>query len=226
MGPRLELPVRFAPSILSADFGKLTAEIKEAAEGGADYIHLDVMDGRFVPNISFGPRVVEVAREATELPLDVHLMIAEPERYLKTFAHAGASILTVHSEATVHLHRAVEAILDLGCRACVALNPATPIETLREVAPILDQVLIMSVNPGFGGQRFIETATSKLRRTRRLLDEFNPMCEIEVDGGIHAGNVRAVVRNGANVVVAGSAVFRGDEDVAGNIAALRAQVNE
>lgn len=225
MTPRLELPVRIAPSILSADFRRLGSEIEAAESGGADYIHLDVMDGRFVPNISFGPMIVEVVKESTQLPLDVHLMISEPERYLKEFARAGASILTVHCEATLHLHRTVETIIDLGCRVGVALNPGTPIENLREVAPIIDQVLIMSVNPGFGGQRFIETTTSKLRRTRRLLNEFNPMCEIEVDGGIQPHNVGAVVRHGANVVVAGSAIFKRGEDVGEKIQGLREAIS-
>ncbi len=215
-------PVLIAPSILTADFGHLAAAIQAAEQAGADLIHLDVMDGRFVPNITFGPLIVQAVRAATALPLDVHLMIEEPERYLAAFAQAGATTLTVHVEATRHLHRTVQQIVDLGCRAGVALNPATPIETVREVAPFVDLVLVMSVNPGFGGQRFIETATSKLRRMRRLLDEFNPTCDLEVDGGIGPDNVRDVVRNGANVIVAGSAVFNDHGSVVENLRALRA----
>lgn len=218
-------PVLIAPSILTADFGHLAAAIQAAEQAGADLIHLDVMDGRFVPNITFGPLIVQAVRAATDLPLDVHLMIEEPERYLAAFAQAGATTLTVHVEATRHLHRTVQQIVDLGCRAGVALNPATPIETVREVAPFVDLVLVMSVNPGFGGQRFIETATSKLRRMRRLLDEFNPTCDLEVDGGIGPDNVRDVVRNGANVIVAGSAVFNDHGSVAENLRALRAALS-
>lgn len=213
--------VKLAPSILTADFSRLGEELQAAEEGGADLIHLDVMDGRFVPNITFGPLLVEAARQATDLPLDVHLMIEEPERYLEAFAAAGAHTITVHFEACRHLHRAVQQIVDLGCRAGVALNPATPIDSIREVAPFVDQVLVMSVNPGFGGQQFIQTITSKLRRMRKLLDEFNPTCDLEVDGGVGTGNIRDVRRCGANVIVAGSAVFNSSGTVAENLAALR-----
>ncbi len=213
--------VKLAPSILTADFGRLQEEILAAEHGGADLIHLDVMDGRFVPTITFGPLVVEAVHRVTQLPLDVHLMIEEPERYLELFAKAGASIITVHLEACLHLHRAVQQIVDLGCQVGVALNPSTPIEGIREIAPFVDQVLVMSVNPGFGGQRFIQTMTSKLRRTRKLLDEFNPTCDLEVDGGIGIGNIRDVQRNGANVIVVGSAVYNRGASVGENLAALR-----
>ena len=213
--------VKLAPSILSADFGHLQEAILAAEHGGADLLHLDVMDGRFVPNITFGPLVVEAAHRITQLPLDVHLMIEEPERYLEAFAKAGANIITIHLEACRHLHRAVQQIVDLGCQVGVALNPSTPIESIREIAPFVDQVLVMSVNPGFGGQRFIQTMTSKLRRTRKLLDEFNPTCDLEVDGGIGVGNIRDVQRNGANVIVVGSAVYNNDRNVGENLTALR-----
>ena len=213
--------VKLAPSILTADFGRLQEQIQAAEHGGADLLHLDVMDGRFVPNITFGPLVVEAAHRITQLPLDVHLMIEEPERHLDAFANAGASIITIHVEACLHLHRAVQQIVDLGCQVGVALNPSTPVECIREIAPFVDQVLVMSVNPGFGGQRFIQTMTSKLRRTRKLLDEFNPTCDLEVDGGIGVSNVRDVLRNGANVIVAGSAVFNASQSVGDNLTALR-----
>jgi ribulose-phosphate 3-epimerase len=217
--------VKLAPSILTADFGRLQEQIQAAEHGGADLLHLDVMDGRFVPNITFGPLVVEAAHRITQLPLDVHLMIEEPERYLDTFANAGANIITIHLEACRHLHRAVQQIVDLGCQVGVALNPSTPVECIREIAPFVDQVLVMSVNPGFGGQRFIQTMTSKMRRTRKLLDEFNPTCDLEVDGGIGVSNIRDVLRNGANVIVAGSAVFNASKSVDENLTALRNACN-
>lgn len=219
-------PIKLAPSILTADFGNLGSQIRLATEGGADYMHLDVMDGRFVPNISFGPLVVEAVREQTELPLDVHLMIEEPERYVDEFAEAGATILSVHVEATRHLHRALQRIRAAGCRAGVVLNPATPVDAVREVAGLVDMVLVMSVNPGFGGQRFIEGSYDKLRRMRALLDQHNPQCDLEVDGGVSASNVAAVVECGANVIVAGSAVYNDEDSVAANLAALRRAATE
>ncbi len=213
--------LKIAPSILTADFGHLADAIQAADRGGADYMHLDVMDGRFVPNISFGAGLVQTVRGLTEKPLDVHLMIDDPDRYLADFAAAGATGLTVHAEATLHLHRTVQRIGELGCRTGVALNPATPVEIVREIVPFVDMVLVMSVNPGFGSQRFIETMTNKLRRMRQLLDELNPLCELEVDGGVDLHNIDDVVRAGANVIVVGSAVFNTRAAPAANIAGLR-----
>jgi ribulose-phosphate 3-epimerase len=214
-------PLKIAPSILTADFGHLAEAITAASDGGATYMHLDVMDGRFVPNISFGPKIVETVRGLTELPLDVHLMIEDPDRYLVDFAKAGANLLTVHAEACVHLHRTIQRITELECRAGVAINPATPVEMIREMVPFVDMILVMSVNPGFGSQRFIETSTSKLRRTRKLLDELNPLCDLEVDGGVDVQNIDDVVRAGANVIVVGTAVYNTRGTPAENIAKLR-----
>lgn len=214
-------PVKLAPSILTADFGRLAEQIQAADAGGADTVHLDVMDGVFVPNISFGPLLVKAAAAATRLPLDVHLMVADPDPYLAAFAEAGATILTVHVEACRHLHRTVQVINSLSCQAGVALNPSTSIEAVREITPFVDLVLVMSVNPGFGGQKFIETTTSKLRRMRKLLEELNPACDLQVDGGVNVQNIDDVVRAGANNIVVGSAVFNGSASPAENLAALR-----
>ena len=214
-------PLILAPSILTADFGHLADAVRMAEAGGADYIHIDVMDGLFVPNISFGPVVIQAVRQATSLPLDVHLMIEDPERYLSEFVAAGAGILTVHVEACKHLHRTLQQITALGCKAGIALNPATSVESVREILPLVDQVLVMSVNPGFGSQRFIETSTSKLRRMRRLMDEFSPLADLEVDGGIDVHNINDIVAAGANVIVAGSAVYNQHRPIAENIAHLR-----
>ena len=214
-------PIQISPSILTADFGNLAAEIKAAEAGGADMIHLDVMDGAFVPNITFGPLLVRTVRRMTDLPLDVHLMVEDPDRYLDVFVDAGANLLTVHVEATRHINRTLQHITALGCGAGVALNPGTAVESVREVIPFVDMVLIMSVNPGFGSQRFIETSTSKLRRMRQLLDQLNPVCALQVDGGVDARNIDDVVRSGADVIVVGSAVFNDRGTVADNIAKLR-----
>ena len=214
-------PIKISPSILTADLANLAAQIRAADKGGADYIHLDVMDGVFVPNISFGPMVVKAVRQHTELPLDVHLMINEPGRYVQDFADAGANILTVHVEACKHLHRTLQQINESGCRAGVAMNPATPVEMVREVLPFVDLILVMSVNPGFGSQQFIETSTNKLRRVRRLQEELNPLSELEVDGGIYTTNIDDVVRSGANVIVTGTAVYNDQASVGDNITALR-----
>lgn len=219
-------PMKLAPSILTADFGHLAEQIAAAEQGGADYIHLDVMDGCFVPNISFGPLLVKAVRGMTTLPLDVHLMITDPDRYLKEFAEAGSDILTVHAEATVHLHRTLQQITALGCKVGVAINPATSIEALHEVLPIVDQVLVMTVNPGFGSQRFIETMTAKIRRMRRQMDELCPLADLQVDGGIHVNNIADVVYSGANVIVVGSSVFNTKGTPGANLALLRGQVQE
>jgi len=199
--------VKLAPSILSADFSRLGEQVVEVAKAGADYIHVDVMDGRFVPNITIGAPVVASLRSRTDLPLDVHLMIEQPEAHISQFAEAGASIITVHVEAATHLHRLVESIKDLGVRVGVSLNPATPLSSLDEVLPLLDLVLVMTVNPGFGGQTFIDGMMDKIVRLRRILDERQATAELEVDGGITALIAPKVAKAGADVLVAGAAIF-------------------
>jgi len=216
--------VKLAPSILSADFARLGEQVVEAARAGADYIHVDVMDGRFVPNLTIGPLVVQAIRPHTTLPLDVHLMIVEPERLIPEFVEAGANIVSVHVEACPHLHRVVEQIHKLGAKASVALNPATPLSAIEEVLPEVEQVLVMSVNPGFPAQTFIESTVDKVRRLRRMLDERGLSAEIEVDGGVNAETALRVVEAGARVLVAGSAVYSKREDVAAAIARLRASL--
>jgi ribulose-phosphate 3-epimerase len=222
MRSKTQHPIKIAPSILTANLGHLAQVIEETEASGVDYIHLDVMDGRFVPNITFGPLLVSTIRRLTDLPLDVHLMIEDPDRYLADFAEAGADILTVHVETTPHLHRTVQRTIELGCKAGVALNPATPVESIREISPFVDMVLVMTVNPGFGGQKFIETSTSKIGRMRALLDEFNPTCDLEVDGGIGAHNIGDVIQRGANVIVAGSAIYNDEASIVQSLARLRA----
>ena len=213
---------RIAPSILSADFGRLAEEIAAVEAGGADWIHVDVMDGHFVPNITIGPVVTEGARRATDLPLDVHLMIEEPDRYLEAFVAAGASVLTVHQEACRHLHRTLTHIRELGAKAGVALNPATPLASVQDVLPQIDLLLVMSVNPGFGGQSYIEATTEKVRRARAMLDEVGSDALIEIDGGVDAGNAAAIASAGADVLVAGSAVYGHPEGPAQGVRAIRA----
>ena len=199
--------IAIAPSILSADFARLGEQVAEAEAAGADRIHVDVMDGHFVPNITIGPVVVRSLRKVTRLPLEAHLMIAEPDRYLEAFADAGVDGLTVHVEGALHLHRTLESIARLRRRVGLALNPATPASVLEEVLPELDLVLVMTVDPGFGGQDFIESTIPKIRRVRELLDRVRPGCELEVDGGIHVATARRAVEAGARVLVAGSAIF-------------------
>jgi ribulose-phosphate 3-epimerase len=210
--------VKIAPSILSADFGRLADEVKAIAT--ADYVHVDVMDGHFVPNLTIGPVVIEAVKRATALPLDVHLMIEDAERWVAAYAKAGADLIGVHAEACPHLHRTLQQIRDLGKRPCVVLNPATPLEAIEWVLGDVAQVLVMSVNPGFGGQQLIPSALDKIRRLRRMLDERGLAVDIEIDGGIKVDNVAAACAAGANVIVSGSGVF-GTKDYAATIAELR-----
>ncbi len=212
--------VKIAPSILSADFSRLGEEIRAVEAGGADYLHVDVMDGQFVPNITIGPLVVEAVRKVTRLPLDVHLMIADPDRYVADFARAGADIITVHYEAATHLHRTVQLIRSLGKKAGVSINPATPVSSLEVILADLDLVLVMTVNPGFGGQGFIPACLPKIEALRQMIDRRRLAVELEVDGGVKIDNIRAVAEAGADVFVAGSAVF-GARDYRETIAGLR-----
>jgi ribulose-phosphate 3-epimerase len=213
--------VKIAPSILSADFARLGEQIKEADQAGADYIHVDVMDGHFVPNLTIGPIVVEHIRPFTRLPLDVHLMIDDPGRYIPDFAKAGANILTVQQEACTHLHRVVEQIKEHNVRAGVAINPATPVEMLEEILAFVDLVLVMTVNPGFGGQSFIPTMPRKIGAMRKMIESQGASVELEVDGGIHSETAFIAVQAGAQVLVAGSAIFREGVAVAETVRALR-----
>jgi ribulose-phosphate 3-epimerase len=219
------MTVRIAPSVLSADFARLADEISKCEAGGADWVHVDVMDGRFVPNLTFGAKVIETLRRLTKLPLDVHLMVVEPEKFFETFAAAGANILTIHQEAAPHLHRQLYRIRELGCRAGVAVNPSTPVESLGEVVHDIDLLLIMSVNPGFGGQKFIEGSVDKIARARRMLSEAGSGAALEVDGGISRETIARCWRAGADTFVAGNAVFTAS-DAAAEIGALRAQCAE
>ena len=215
------MKIRIAPSILSADFGRLAEDVKEAEEGGADWIHVDVMDGHFVPNITIGPLITKVVREATELPVDVHLMIENPERYLGEFRDAGADVITVHQEACPHLHRTLQQIDRLGAMAGVALNPSSPVALLGDVAAMIDVLLVMTVNPGFGGQAYIPSA-AKVAEARALLDGVGRSdAHVQVDGGVDVRTAPEVARAGADVLVAGSAVYRAQESISGAIQAIR-----
>lgn len=220
------MTVRIAPSILSADFARLGDEIAMCVAGGADWIHIDVMDGRFVPNLTYGAKVIETVRRLTTLPLDVHLMVLEPEQYFDSFAEAGADILTIHQETAPHLHRQLARIRELGCKAAVTINPSTPVSTLVDVATDVDMILIMSVNPGFGGQRFIPRTLEKVRQARQLLDAAgNRGAMIEVDGGISRATIASCWRAGADTFVAGNAIFAA-ADPRAEIGALRTLCQE
>jgi ribulose-phosphate 3-epimerase len=214
-----------APSILSSDFSRLAEEVKAVESAGADWIHVDVMDGHFVPNITIGPVVVKALREVTQLPLDVHLMIENPDQYIEEFAKAGSTYLTVHQEACSHLHRTIQAIKDLGVKAGVALNPTTPVSTLEWILEDLELVLIMSVNPGFGGQKFIPQAIEKVRSLKSMIDAKNAAMPIGVDGGINEQTIQPVAKAGANMFVAGSAIF-GSPDYAETISNFRALIRD
>jgi ribulose-phosphate 3-epimerase len=218
--------VKIFPSVLSADFRRLGQQVEEIETAGADGVHLDVMDGRFVPNITIGPFIVEAVRQATTLPLDVHLMIVEPERYLGDFARAGADMISVHQEACPHLHRTIQQIHQLGKKAGVVLNPGTPLVVLEDVLTEVDFILLMSVNPGFGGQRFIEASVAKARRLRQRLAECEARAEVEIDGGIDPQTASRVVAAGATMLVAGSAVFRAPGGAGEGVRLLRESVRQ
>lgn len=216
-------PVKLAPSILTADFGRLADEVRAAEAGGADYLHLDVMDGRFVPNITFGPVLVEALRKVCALPFDIHLMVVEPERQIEVFAEY-ADIINVHVEVSPHLNRTLDGIRRLGTKAGVCLNPATPVSAIEESLGDADQVMVMTINPGWGGQQMLPRQLEKVRAIRRLLDAGGHGAEIEIDGGVKVGNAAACVTAGADVLVCGSSVFNAEGSVAENLGALRGAV--
>ena len=218
------MTIIIAPSILAADLNHLGEQVKSAVAGGADWIHVDVMDGRFVPNISFGPNAVKAVRRVTDLPIDVHLMIVEPEKHLQAFADAGTNHITVHYETCPHIHRTLQSIREMGMSPGMVINPGTPVNVLSELTHDFDSVLIMTVNPGFGGQSFIPSMYDKIRRTRALLEKSGSKAEIQVDGGISSETIKACYEAGATNFIAGSAVFRHEDGVAAGITALRTAI--
>lgn len=220
------MTIIIAPSILAADLNHLGEQVKSAVAGGADWIHVDVMDGRFVPNISFGPNAVKAVRRVTNLPIDVHLMIVEPENHLQAFANAGTNHITVHYETCPHIHRTLQSIREMGMSPGIVINPGTPINVLSELTHDFDSVLIMTVNPGFGGQSFIPSMYDKIRRTRALLEKSGSQAEIQVDGGISSETIKACYEAGATNFIAGSAVFGHEVGVAEGIKALRTAIGE
>lgn len=218
--------IKIAPSILAADFTRLGQQIEEVENAGADLIHIDVMDGRFVPNITMGPLIVEAVRRVTKLPLDVHLMIVEPERHIETFAQAGADRITVHIEASPHLHRTLSYIRESGCKAGVALNPHTPSTTLIDLMHMLDQIIVMTVNPGFGGQKFLPETMPKIARLRAMISDGQHPIDLEVDGGINPQTALTTVQAGANVLIAGSDIFSNPKSIAASMDDLKSAVTE
>jgi len=215
--------VKIAPSILSADFSRLLEHVKEVEDAGVEYLHIDVMDGHFVPNISFGAPIMKSLKGKTKLFMDVHLMIENPDQYIADFVDAGADLINVHIETCTHIHRTIQLIKSHGVKAAVTLNPGTPLNTLEEILPELDMVLLMSVNPGFGGQSYIEATTDKIKRLKAMIDRKELTCDIEVDGGINLKNVKTVVAAGANVIVAGFAIFN-TESIQNTVKAFREQL--
>ena len=222
MMPKKQL---ISPSILSADFTRLGQEINAAEQSGADWIHIDVMDGHFVPNITMGPFIVEACRRATTLPLDVHLMIDRPENYIQDFANAGADLLTIHTEASPNLYRTLQAIKDLGCRAGAAINPGTPASAVRPALQLTDLVLVMTVNPGYSGQVFLAETMPKVEKVRRWLDEIGSAADLQVDGGVNASTLPQALAAGANVFVAASAIFKHPEGISAGLGALKAHLH-
>jgi len=216
--------IKISPSILSADFSKLAKQIEDVEKAGVDYIHVDVMDGHFVPNITIGPLIVKTLRSLTKLPLDVHLMIENPEKYIKDFSEAGSDIITVHQEACTHLNRTIQHIHDLGLKAGVSINPSTSVNALDEIISEVDLVLVMSVNPGFGGQSYIHSCTKKIKKIREMLDFCDSEADLEVDGGINVNTVIEIVEAGANAFVAGSAIFNTNNSVRENVKSLREKI--
>lgn len=218
------MKIKLAPSLLSADFSILGEQVAEASRAGADYLHIDVMDGHFVPNITIGPLVVSAIRKCTDLPLDVHLMIESPDHYIQDFANAGADIITVHIEACTHIHRTIQLIKKTGAKAGISLNPGTPVELISEVIPLVDMILVMSVNPGFGGQSFIRESLRKITRLRKELDTKGFQAELEVDGGINTETAPEVVKAGARVLVAGAAIFNNNSSISEAIQKLKSSI--